>query len=215
MKKAFLFLILVLITNEVIAQQSFPKEWSFGVNAGATFSKMRFTPSVSQESIQQYSGGITARYITEKSFGIQVELNYSLIGWKDLTDEYNPNEYSRTLGYIELPFLSHIYFDAGKRARFFVNLGPQIGFNIKDDYEYTVANGSEAKEYYTMSVDRKFDYGIVASLGFEFRTGIGSFLLDGRYYFGLSDVFNNKRSDLFQSSANNVIGAKVTYLFRL
>jgi hypothetical protein len=52
-------------------------------------------------------------------------------------------------------------------------------------------------------------------MGFELRTGIGSFILDGRFYFGLSDMFRNTRSNYFQSSANQVIGIKASYLFAI
>ncbi|MDR2804338.1 MAG: PorT family protein, partial [Dysgonamonadaceae bacterium] len=62
------------------------------------------------------------------------------------------------------------------------------------------------------TVRRKFDYGIAGGMGLEIRTGIGNFILEGRYYYGLSDVFNNSRADVFQSSHNQVIGIKLTYL---
>jgi hypothetical protein len=50
-------------------------------------------------------------------------------------------------------------------------------------------------------------------MGFELRTGIGNFILDGRYYFGLSDIYNNAKADDFQASSNQVIGVKLTYFF--
>jgi hypothetical protein len=48
----------------------------------------------------------------------------------------------------------------------------------------------------------------------EVRTGIGNFILEGRYYYGLSDVFNNTRADVFLNSHNQVITVKLSYLIK-
>lgn len=202
--------------------KTFTPEWGFGVNGGTAFSRMRFStnppnPSISQDYLMQFSGGIVARYISQKHFGIQGELNYSMRGWKETTDEYNPNKYSRRLTYLELPIMTHIYFDMGKWMRFFVNLGPQIGFNIGDSVleKEIVTSSEETSDHYDLPVDKKFDYGIKAGIGFEIRTGIGSFIVDGRYYFGLSDTFGNTKEDYFQASSHQALGVNLTYLFRL
>ena len=222
--KKFVFLIIFLFIFCVfrIASQednSFRSEWSLGVNAGASFSKMRFVNNrantrVPQELLNQFSGGVVVRYISEKHFGIIGELNISQRGWKDeKDDEFYFNTYSRSLTYIELPLLTHIYFDLGKRVRFVFNVGPQVGYNIGDKVlERIIPPGSEAKEYYDMKIDRKFEYGIKGCLGLELRTGIGSFILDGRYYYGLSDVFDNSRDDYFQASSNQILGVNLSYL---
>jgi len=221
MKKILLGIICLLLCQVSFAQRSdFQDELAIGVNAGVTLSKMRFTPSRPQDMLQQGSGGISTRYISEKHFGIQAELNYSLRGWKERTDTViNLNRYSRSLAYIELPVMTHIYFNLGKRARLVFNVGPQIGFNIGEKEQEKVINTTpeqteESFSYYNLKVERAFDYGIGGGGGLEIRTGIGLFILEGRYYFGLSDVFNNTRSDFFQSSAHQVIGVKLTYLLK-
>ena len=214
MKKIVFLFLLVFCSLSVFTQTNdFQPEWAFGVNGGTTFSQVRFTPKVPQESLMQYSGGITARYVSENHFGIQVELNYSQRGWKDLTDEVYLNKYERSLTYLELPLMTHLYFNMGKRARLVFNLGPQIAWNLNESTSLE-ENGSDWMEYYNLSVQRKFDYGIKGCAGIEIRTGVGSFILDGRYYFGLSDVFNNTKKDPFASSANQVIGVNLTYLIQ-
>ncbi|MDR0540894.1 MAG: PorT family protein [Dysgonamonadaceae bacterium] len=201
----------------------FRSEWAFGVNAGVTLSRMGFLPRVPQTLLVQETGGFTARYISEKNCGVLVELNYSLRGWKEEADTVSHfNTYSRSLAYIEIPVLTHFYIDLGKRARMALNLGPQIGCNIGEKMlEKKIVippNGEESTvpRYYDddYTVQRKFDYGIAGGLGLEVRTGIGSFILEGRYYYGLSDVFNNSRGDIFQSSHNQVIGLKLAYLVK-
>ena len=196
---------------------SFVPEWSYGVNGGLTFSKVGFNSSVSvpQELLRQFSGGVSVRYISEKHFGIQVELNYSQRGWKELTDTVHLNKYSRSLAYLELPFMTHIYFSLDKRVRLIFNLGPQVGYYIGEkEIEREINDPDRDNSYYDISVQQSFDYGLKGTMGLEFRTKAGAFILDGRYYFGLSDVFNSTKSDLFQASPNKVVGVNLTYFFR-
>ncbi len=215
-------------------RKPFVPEWAFGINGGATLSKISFNPSVQQEMLMQYTGGITARYISEKNIGLQVELNYSLRGWKERTESVNvysnfspvpaPSDssmhytnYCRSLAYLELPIMTHIYFNMGKRARVMFLLGPQISYFLNEktiNSEIIVSIPETTRPYYNKEVERVFDYGLLGGMGFELRTGIGSFIVDGRYYFGLSDIFSNHKEDYFQSSSNQVISIKCAYLFR-
>jgi hypothetical protein len=61
-------------------------------------------------------------------------------------------------------------------------------------------------------VENKFDYGITAGAGLEVSTGIGHFLLEGRYYMGLSDFYKNSKRDFFERSAHSFIGIRLSYL---
>jgi hypothetical protein len=66
---------------------------------------------------------------------------------------------------------------------------------------------------YGRELDNKFDYGIAAGLGLEVSTALGHFILEGRYYYGLGDAFDNSKKGYFGRSANQTIYAKLTYLF--
>ena len=222
MGKKFLLAITCLLICQFGQSQndSSESEWAFGVNAGVTLSDISFNPSIPQDMLQQYVGGATARYISEKNFGIQVELNYSMRGWKQKEEEgAQPNKYTRSLSYLELPVMTHMYFNMGRRARLVFNLGPQLSYKISEKTItkeiYVVEN---MPPYYgvgdDMDIQRPFDWGLIGGMGVEIRTGVGSFILDGRYYFGLSDIFSNHKSDYFQASSNRVINIKLTYLFR-
>ena len=213
MKKTIGILFFLLIVGVLKAQRTdFQPEWMFGGNAGATFSKIRFTPNVPQDMLLQATGGLTVRYISEKHFGLQLELNYAQRGWKETVDTVvRLNEYSRRIDYLELPLMTHIYFNMGKHSRLIFNLGPQIGFQIGEKELSRKINTSNGSLIYDQRVQRKFDYGIAGGGGVEIRTGIGCFVLEGRYYFGLSDAFNNTRGDDTQSSGNQVTTIKLTY----
>lgn len=191
-----------------------------GVNGGVNINSVSFTPNVRQGSLMGMTGGITARYISEKYFamlcGIQIELNYSQHGWKDALEDYDV-QYSRTMNYMQMPFLAHLAFGKDDRGlRFFLNLGPQIGFLISESENRP--EGWEMPEFgergqYGKWADNKFDYGIVGGMGFELRTKAGNFLIEGRYYFALSDFYGTTKRDHFDRAAHTTIQVKTTYLF--
>ena len=61
---------------------------SVGINGGVNLNSASFTPTIKQNSLMGITGGLTARYISEKYFamicGAQVELNVSQRGWDQL-----------------------------------------------------------------------------------------------------------------------------------
>jgi hypothetical protein len=233
-KKSILLLVSILFTLAVSSQDNkFKSEWNVGVGFGPTFSSVDFemprsTERLRTKSTQQFFGGIAVRYLSEKNLGMIVELNYSQQGWEqDFRVKDNPSyagfTHKHKLNYLELPILTHIYF--GRKVRFVFNLGPKIGFLLSDSEEMSQElldklSGGEfpaglvTDQYYRMA-ERKIDYGLMAGLGLEFRTGIGSFMLEGRYTFGLGDIYSNSKADYFSRSANRVISAKLTYYVKL
>ena len=55
---------------------------------------------------------------------------------------------------------------------------------------------------------------VAGGIGFEMKTRkAGNFLLEGRYFYALSDFFGNEKKDYFGRSANTTISIKLTYLF--
>jgi len=224
MKPILLVLFAFLCPFAYSQTDSFSSEWAFGVNGGANFSSMRFNSRyyIPQGLLIQPAGGFTVRYISENHFGIVGELNYSLSGWtekRDTVDNSHLNEYTRSLAYLEIPLLTHLYFNLGKNARLVVNAGPQFRYNIgeKAPQEKKIIDPDNPwlpPPYYDESsrIDNKFDYGLKGEMGIEIRTGSGFFILKGSYYFGLADAFNNGRVDTFQASSNQVIGIHLTYL---
>ncbi len=205
---------------------------SVGFNAGANINSVSFTPRIKQNSMTGITGGLTARYISEKYFamicGVQVELNFSQRGWDELfemTDANNqtvkdPNKsYTRNMTYVDIPFLAHLAFGKDRGVQFFVNAGPQISFLIGESEDINVdmnnLNNTQ-KEIYDHKIPNKFDYGIAAGGGLELRTRkAGNFLVEGRYYFALSDFVSTTKKDYFSRAAHGTITVKLTYLFDL
>ncbi len=123
-------------------------------------------------------------------------------------------KYSRTINYFEIPFFTHIYFGSN-RFKFYFNLGPKIGYAFS---EKTETNPNEtntnagSNEQHNMAIQKKFDWGLCGGPGLELRTGIGYFLLEGRYYYALGDIYGSRKSDYFNKSSSQVISARIIYL---
>lgn len=212
---------LCLAVQPVMAQlQDERHNFSIGVNGGVNISSVSFMPRIREGKQIGPSFGLTARYISEKYFsmicGIQMELNYSQRGWKEVYEDETGDTYHRAMNYLELPILAHLAFgkDEGNGLRFIVNLGPQFGYLLNEKETFNWASERTGEQYGKMA-DRKLDYGIVGGGGVEIRTGIGHFLIEARYYYGLSDFYNNSKKDYFERSGHSYIAGRVTYLFDL
>lgn len=215
---------LSLPANAQIGEQR--QNFSVGINAGANYNNVSLNPTVKQNGLLGITGGLTARYISEKYFsmicGAQLELNYSQRGWDEKFDVDKgfsaDDSYTRTMNYVEIPFLAHLAFGRDKGVQFFLNLGPQVGFLLSESEERT-GSWKDANrvpnEQYGKWAENKFDYGIVGGGGLEIRTKAGNFLVEGRYYFGLADFYNSTKKDYFSRSAHTTISARITYLFDL
>ena len=199
-------------------------DFAIGANAGVTMNTMNFQPTIKQSQLIAPTFGLTARYISEKYFtticGVQLELNYANLGWKELIEDGSGNTFHRNHQYIQMPILMQLGWGyEQKGCKFLFEAGPQFGYNfgMSEVYGGGEWNTSHRPNYvvgqYGMEVDNKFDYGIAGGLGVELSTGIGHFLLEARYYYGLSDVFSNSKKAYFARSANQTISARFTYLF--
>lgn len=198
---------------------------AFGINGGINLNSVSFSPTVSQTNLMGTTGGVTVRYISERYFkmicGAQIEINYSQHGWNEYYKDYPSLGYTRTMNYVEIPFLAHLAFGKEQKGmQFFIHAGPQIGFFLKDNYtikgdwdNFIQNNSNIVTEQHDKPVDNKFDYGIAGGAGLELRTKAGNFILEGRYYYALSDFYSNAKKDYFARSAHGVITAKITYLF--
>ena len=229
MKHFILVISISFISLSLFAQtKEFENQLYFGVGGGAYASSVDFVPSIPQNQKTDFFGGISAKYITQKNLGLIVEANYSRRGWQEEYDEDSDFSYQRTLNYIEVPFMTHIYF--GNTTRFIINLGPQISYLLSDTQDMSNALATDVAERKALDPDapigvqygsfdqlNKIDYGIIGGLGLEVQTGIGAFDLEGRYYFGLGDVFESRRSKeaYFGRSAHRIFEAKLTYYIKI
>ena len=202
-------------------QPKVPQDMHGGMTIGAT---LRYTS-------EKYFNSICA---------IVGEVNYTRMGWKEsiLTLEDQPvingetglaEEYQRHINYVQVPIFARLGWGRERRGlQAFVQAGPQLGFylsestegnfdlnspNLTDRTSLISSNLENASNMYFMPVENKFDYGIAVGLGFEFsHNKLGHFIVEGRYYYGLGNVYGNTKRDYFSISNYSTIYIKMSYL---
>lgn len=217
---------------------SYRNDFAIGFNGGYALSSIGFTPKVTQSMHGGVTGGLSLRYTGEKYFNtycsVAAEVNYARVGWKEriLTVNDQPvinattglaEAYQRNLNYIQVPIFAHLAWGKERKGfQFFINLGPQFGFLLSESTttNFTVENANFTDRSNstcaqdTMAVENKFDYGIAAGLGIEWAVPrVGHFLLEGRYYYGLGNIYGDSKRDYFAKSNHTNIVVKLTYLF--
>lgn len=156
-----------------------------------------------------------------------------------LTDPSQNLAYQRRMTYVQIPLLARLGWGRERNGfQAFIHLGPQIGFYLNDksesnfdvhdpafnpaidksqfgpDYQYADKRASHVVAQDTMTIENKFDYGIAVGAGLEFSNShFGHFMIEGRYYYGLGNIYGNTKRDYFSRSNFGNIVIKCTYLF--
>ena len=155
------------------------------------------------------------------------------------TDPSQNLYYRRKMTYVQVPLLARLGWGRERNGlQAFIHLGPQIGFFLNDktesnfdvrdpafdpaihngyygkDYKYADLRSSHVVAQDSMAVENKFDYGIAVGAGLEFSNRhFGHFMIEGRYYYGLGNIYGNTKRDYFSRSNFGNIVIKCTYLF--
>lgn len=198
----------------VFAQYNTRNEWSVGLSAGANASTITTVPKyVDKMLLIQPGAGLSIRYISEDHFGIQLECNYVASGWREDAEGNGLNpSYERSIQFIELPFLLHAY-SGGTMARYFLNIGPKIGYMISENER--VINDGYSYLQHGKNVEKSFQYGVLAGLGVGLHVGKNALNLEGRFHYHLSNLFNDAIQDDFSTSNLQVISVHLTYFYQI
>lgn len=164
-------------------------EFYFGAHGGVSASTVLFDPAqegmtpITNGCVLGGNGGLVFRYAGHKYCHFQTELNYLHRGWAQNTTE-GKTEYS--LHYIEWPLLMHLNF-GGEVCRWFLNLGPQIGYCIVDEGKH---------------IEHPFDWGLAAGTGLFFKTpNAGVYELEVRFDYSFGGVFGTGLTDYYTTAS--------------
>ncbi len=225
--RLLLALIIAATVLTATAETHYKPQIRVGGKAGMTMSEMSFSPSVNQRMLNGIIVGATFTYAEEKLFGLRAELCLEQRGWQEDYKELSSRfSYQRSLTYLQLPLLTQIQFGS-RRIKCTVTLGPEVAYMISDhatanfDYnnigsltDYPVVN--RMNEQLTMEVARRFDYGISAGAGLQWNVSRRHAVqLEGRFYYGLGNIFPDRRRDVFSASRGMSIQVTLGYNFRL
>ena len=206
------------------AQAHYNGKFSIGAHGGVTLSNIAFTPKTKEKMLMGQMFGLQVKYWEERNFGLLAELNFEQGGWKE-NFEGAPFEFERKLNYLRLPVMTHIFFEK-RHLSGFVNLGPEIGYLLSStksaNFDVNNIDGipdfppNRETDQLRLEPSHRFDYGITAGAGIDFiikrRHRIR---LEGRYYFGIGNIFPDDRKDTFSASRNSSILIMLGYSFRV
>lgn len=215
---------LAAISLPAAAESHYKPHISVGAHGGMSMSRMSFSPSIDQSWLSGPQVGVQFRYAEEELVGLIGEINFTQRGWKENFKDNPELEYHRTMTYIEIPVMTHIYFGS-RRFKGFVNLGPQVGYMMGDkitsnfDYSKPHSAGIPATrhtEQLTMKIKNNFDYGITAGAGAEYYLKPRhSVYVECRFYYGLGNIFPASKADVFGASRVMSLQFTAGYNFRL
>lgn len=230
MRKTFLyFLLLLIFSSQGFAQVGkYRSDLALGINGGLLMNRVTFSPRVQQNMYFGPEVGISLRYTCEKYFAavcaLQVEVNFSRQGWSEMAED-GSFSFRRDMNYIHIPFMARLGFGCERKGVMgYIILGPQLGYCIGEKNTrigaWTPEGLPQTPEgttaHYNKTVEKPFEYGLAGGAGIEFsHPRIGHIALEGRYFFGLSDIFGNGKRDPFGRSANSSIIVKLSYFLDL
>ena len=219
MRRSYIVLLLLLVSLMSVAQPRLrTPEIYVGAHAGVMASTMLFRPNVAKIDIMQspltMNGGLVFRYAAHKVCAIQVEANYMQRGWREqiALGAGSTMDYTRQLDYIEIPLLMHLYFGK-QRFRGFINLGPQIGYCIRDIATQLPSTITSPQH---QPIEKPFDWGLAGGLGCYYRTKkIGLFQLEARFNFSMGTTYNDRKVDYFSQSNAMNLSLNLAYLWEI
>lgn len=222
-RAAILSILMLLSPTTGTAQDHYAAQMSVGARAGADISRNFFNPSVDQTFKPGALAGLTFRYVEENHFGLIAEIDWIQRGWKESFEDA-PYLYERTIDYLEIPVLAHIYF--GRRAKFYANVGPLIGLRLGDSVKcnFDVHDTDALPDFpkwhtlaqYDEPIKQRIDYGICAGLGGEYSiTPRHSITLECRFYYGLGNLFGSSRKDTYNASNSMALEFTLGYWLRV
>jgi hypothetical protein len=192
MKKLMMIAAMMLMSVGAFAQEA--GEMYIKPMVGATFSTI--TDFDNSKFKFGLIGGAEFGYNISDAFAVTAGALYSMQG-AGAKDSDNMKDASTTLTYINIPILANYYIAPG----FAVKAGFQPGLMVSAKSKYT-ANGHEHETTGTSGY-KTFDISIPIGLSYE----ISDFVIDARYNFGLTKIYDHDAG----SSKNSVIMLTVGY----
>lgn len=169
-----------------------------GVRGGWGGGSARFTPARETKlEWRLYSGGLSYKFYTAQKYvgGIQIDLQYMGRGFAYDLQSKSDSSYHRTINSFELPFMwqPHIYVFQ-RHGRIFLNLGVYLSYMGGSEYYYKSKKAGiyeEGPYQRQITRDARWGYGLCGGAGIGFLIRRFEIAVEGRYYFGYSDVLRN------------------------
>jgi len=190
--KKYIFVCIVFLTFSLISSVSAQKI-KIGVLGGPNFADMNLKSESGEDqttSSQTYFGiGGTADFQIGPFFNVQVEPMYLRKGGRVMASNGDPN-IDIKMSFLEIPVF--LKFAFGQIVQPYVKAGPTIGFLLNSTAEAEIGSPGSAPVPYEAdlkNVLESMDIGLGVGAGVTIPFGNNSLFVDGRYTFGLTDLY--------------------------
>ena len=209
MKRFFFLCCLLLLASGLFAQSKSYIGVKGGYNIGSAFIKHSLNRVTVKEGFKSgFHVGLTTVHYLEKHVGLQAELNYTKKGWIQKFD--SGEKFIQDLNYVELPILVNVYFGS-RKTRPFINVGTFIEYLVSDSNNGLPIDTTGSDFYYFQAErDKKFGYGLTAGGGFYQDIGSGTIVIEGRFTFNNSNVFESGTLDSGIPNVSNQINTTIS-----
>ncbi len=191
MKKIFLVLAIMMASISAFAQH---EPGSLTIQARIGFSAGDFNNTKDTKARVGMVVGPEFEYTLANRFSLAMGINYSQQGAKQ--DKY---DVTYKMDYLTVPIVANFYIVKGLA----IKAGVQPGFNVKSKMDATTVQADFEDAV------KKIDLSIPVGLSYEFR----NIVLDARYNFGLTKMFDMNKVDL--NSKNLAFQLTLGYKFTL
>jgi len=179
---------------------------AFGLKGGMNFTTITGTDYEGLKTA--FHVGLATEIMISDSFSVQPELLYSSQGSRyDDTWEgggfFEQETVDIDVNYVSLPIMAKFYPAGG----FNIEAGPQIGFLLSGDLDWTynedgdISSGSEDLKDHLKGID----FGLNLGLGYKFTNGLN---FGARYTFDLTDINDSNDVEFNESYSElkNIVG---------
>lgn len=227
---------LILATAALALAQTLSAQHYFGVKGGYGAAQGRFYPAKESGMFWNcYTGGIAWKYYSAQQIvgGVSAELEYQQRGYQiyDGNKSDSTNYTLRRVNSITMPLIwqPHLYF-FNRKVRLFLNAGITFTYNMgigdtethyrwrREGSQITTVTETTPYKYITAR-DNRWNYGLCGGVGVGFLFGRCEIFVEGRYYYGMSDIVRRWTKYTFQqeflrSELDNIY-INVGFFFRI
>jgi len=188
--KTLTFLIILSLALVANAQQFY-----YGVEGGLNFADLDLKSSSGTDQLTSSQtgfafGGIFGRTINN-TFSLELEVIYLQKGGTQMANSENPN-IEIGMSVLEIPLFVKASF--GNTVRPYLKAGPAIGFILSSEAETEYGGAVAGGPVQTYKADlknvlSKIDFSLSFGAGVSFLVGTSRLFIEGRYSFGLIDLY--------------------------
>lgn len=211
--------ILLLAGLTIASLTTFAQTTTFGVNAGANFSKLTSSADGGSASTQSLTGfhvgGVVDIGFSEQ-FSIQPGLLFSTKGGKssyniDVDGTNFSGSAKITLNYLEVP-VNFIYKAPAGEGNVFIGAGPYVGYGLSASSSVTgdgATQDGEGTKFGSGDDDiKRVDFGVNFLVGYQLKQGLA---ISAGYGLGIANLSNSSDNG---NTKNQVVTVSLGYFFK-